>query len=86
MARRSRGGSPVIEAARSKRESLREAGELLAVETVDRTGLVITSFRLVVRVTVSFAELYTADRSLIALAFLAVKEPCLPAWTRVYSG
>ena len=40
----------MIEAARSKRESLREAGELLAVETVDRTGLVITSEGAFVRI------------------------------------
>ncbi|HTX12172.1 MAG TPA: DUF87 domain-containing protein [Solirubrobacteraceae bacterium] len=32
----------MIEAVRSKREELREAGELLGVEAVDRTGLVVT--------------------------------------------
>ena len=33
----------MIEAVRGKRGELREAGELLGVEAVDRTGLVVTS-------------------------------------------
>src|SRR5947209_4500627 len=40
----------VIEAATSKREELREAGELLGVEAIDRTGLVVTSEGAFVRV------------------------------------
>ena len=46
------GGRPalVIDAVRTRQERLREAGELLAVETVDRTGLVITSEGAFVRI------------------------------------
>ena len=33
----------MIEAVKTKRPELREAGELLGVEAVDRTGLVVTS-------------------------------------------
>jgi TraG P-loop domain len=40
----------VIDAVRSRREEMREAGELLGVEAVDRTGLVITSEGAFVRV------------------------------------
>ena len=40
----------MIEALGSKRRELREAGELLGVETVDRTGLVITSEGAFVRI------------------------------------
>ena len=40
----------MIGAVRSKREELREAGELLGVETIDRTGLVITSEGAFVRI------------------------------------
>ncbi len=40
----------MIEAATSKREDLREAGELLGVEAIDRTGLVVTSEGAFVRV------------------------------------
>jgi hypothetical protein len=40
----------MIEAVRSKRMELREAGELLGVEAVDRTGLVVTSEGAFVRI------------------------------------
>ena len=40
----------MIEAVRSKRQELREAGELLGVEAVDRTGLVVTSEGAFVRI------------------------------------
>ena len=40
----------MIEAVRSKRGELREAGELLGVEAVDRTGLVVTSEGAFVRI------------------------------------
>jgi hypothetical protein len=40
----------MIEAVRTKRAELREAGELLAVEAIDRTGLVITSEGAFVRI------------------------------------
>src|SRR5437764_11443317 len=42
--------SPMIDAVRSKREELREAGELLGTEAVDRTGLVVTSEGAFVRI------------------------------------
>ena len=40
----------MIEASKPRRGELREAGELLGVETVDRTGLVVTSEGAFVRV------------------------------------
>jgi adenylylsulfate kinase-like enzyme len=40
----------MIEAVRSKRPELREAGELLGVEAIDRTGLVVTSEGAFVRI------------------------------------
>ena len=40
----------MIEAVRSKRGDLREAGELLGVEAVDRTGLVVTTEGAFVRI------------------------------------
>src|SRR5436309_707345 len=40
----------VIEAATTKRGDLREAGELLGVEAIDRTGLVVTSEGAFVRI------------------------------------
>jgi adenylylsulfate kinase-like enzyme len=40
----------MIEAVRTKRQELREAGELLGVEAIDRTGLVVTSEGAFVRI------------------------------------
>ena len=47
---RGRGAAAMIGVAKTRREELREAGELLGVETVDRTGLVVSSEGALVRI------------------------------------